>query len=65
VTTVDEALAALRERWGSEWEVWVVPLSVGGERWCARRYGAPLLDVLHAYTPGHLAEYIAEAEAGS
>ena len=42
MTTVDEALAALRERWGSEWEVWVVPLSVGGERWCARRHGDPL-----------------------
>ena len=67
MTTVDEALAALRKHWGSEWEVWVVPLALGGERWCARRYGDPLLNVLHADIPEHLAEYITEAgsEAGS
>jgi hypothetical protein len=60
VTTVDEALAALREHW-------VVPLALGGERWCARRHGDPLLNVLHADIPEHLAEYITEAgsEAGS
>jgi hypothetical protein len=63
VTTVDEALAALREHWCGQWEVWVVPLALGGERWCARRHGDPLPDVLHADIPEHLAEYIAEAEA--
>ena len=67
MTTVAEALAALREHRGSEWEVWVVPLALGGERWCARRHGDPLLNVLHADIPEHLAEYITEAgsEAGS
>jgi len=30
VTTVNEALAALREHWGGLWEVWVVPLALGG-----------------------------------
>ena len=63
MTTADEALAALREQWGARWEIWVVPLALGGERWCARRHGAPLRDVIHAHTPGHLAEYITEAEA--
>ncbi len=63
MTTADEALAALREQWGSRWEIWVVPLALGGERWCARRHGDPLRDVIHADTPGHLAEYITEAEA--
>ncbi len=38
-------------------------IALGGERWCARRHGDPLRDVIHADTPGHLAEYITEAEA--
>jgi hypothetical protein len=63
VTTLEEALAALREQWGERWEVWVVRLALGGERWCARRHGGELRNVLHADTPGHLAEYITEAEA--
>jgi hypothetical protein len=62
VTTRAEALTALRAQWDAEYEIWFVPLSTGGERWCARRHGAPLLDVTHADSPEHLAEYLADAE---
>jgi hypothetical protein len=63
VTTADEALAVLREQWGERWNIWVVPLALGGERWCARRHGDELRNVLHADRPEHLAEYMCEAEA--
>ena len=63
MTTVQEALDALREEWGQAWEIWCVPLALGGERWCARRHGDDLPNVLRADRPEHLAEYITEAEA--
>jgi hypothetical protein len=46
------------------WEIWYVPLALGGIRWCARHRGEPdLTHVLHAYRPDHLAEYIEDAQA--
>jgi hypothetical protein len=61
----DKALASLREQWGERWEVWYVPHAMDGSvTWCARRHGDQLLNVIHAYRPEHLAEYMAEAEAG-
>lgn len=66
MTTRDQALAALREQWGERWEIWVVPLALGGNTWCARRRDDPdLRHVLNAHEPNHLAEYITEAEEGS
>jgi hypothetical protein len=61
VTTSDELLAALRERWSARWEIWYVPLALGGLTWCARRHDNHRR-LLHAYTPGELEEYLAEAE---
>jgi hypothetical protein len=61
MTTVDDALAALKTRYGARWEVWIVPLMAGDEVWCARRHDNHRM-VLNAYEPRHLAEYIAEAE---
>jgi hypothetical protein len=62
MTAVDEELTALREHWGATWEIWIVPLTAGGETWCARRHDNHR-KVLNAYAPEHLAEYLAEAEA--
>jgi hypothetical protein len=46
------------------WEVWCVPLYVGGEVWCARPQGCDDPDqVLNADSPEHLDEAIAEKEA--
>ncbi len=57
--TRGEALEALRAGW-PEWEIWIVPFSVGGERWCARRHDNHK-HLLHGYTPAELAEYLADA----
>ena len=62
MTTRADVLTALRAQWGTEYEIWFVPLSTGGERWCARRHGAPLLDVMHADSPEELVECL-EAQA--
>ena len=45
------------------WEIWYVPLALGGMTWCARRYGDLLRNVIHADTAAHLAEYVQEAQA--
>jgi hypothetical protein len=48
----------------TDWEIWYVPLTFGGIRWCARRRGeTDLTRVLHAWRPDHLAEYIEDAQA--
>ncbi len=60
--TTEEALAALRARWGQRWQIWYVPLAVGGATWCARRHGELVRNVIHADTPDHLSEYLTEAE---
>ena len=60
--TLGEALARLRSQWGQRWQIWYVPLAVGGETWCARRHGDAARHVIHADTPDHLAEYLTEAE---
>jgi hypothetical protein len=62
----DKALAALREQWGEHWEVWYVPHAMDGSvTWYARRHGDQLLNVIHADTAEHLAEYMTDAEADS
>jgi hypothetical protein len=61
MTTADDALTALKARYCTRWEIWVVPLAAGDEAWCARRHDNHR-KLLNAYAPGHLAEYIAEAE---
>jgi hypothetical protein len=61
VTTTDEALAALRQRWGTRWEIWYVPLALGGNTWCARRHDNHRR-LLHGHTPDELEEYLADAE---
>ncbi len=61
----EDALARLQADWPL-WEVWVVPRAVGGPVWCARRHedrDAVPARVLNTDSPGHLAEYIAEAES--
>jgi hypothetical protein len=54
--TMDEALAALRAQWGERWQIWYVPLAVGGATWCARRHEDTVRDVIHADTPDHLSD---------
>ncbi len=51
MTATNEALAALKERWGARWQIWFVPLALGGMTWCARRHGDELVNVLHADRP--------------
>ncbi len=60
--TTDETLAALKARYGERWQLWYVPLALGGNTWCARRHGAPIGDVLNAHAAMELEEYITEAE---
>ena len=64
--TVDEHLAALRAEF-PKWEIWVVYNAVGPPTWCANPWAKKddRRNVLHADKPGHLAEYISEAETGS
>lgn len=46
------------------WQVWYVPLALGGMAWCARRPGeTDLRRTLRAYQPDHLIEYIENAIA--
>lgn len=44
------------------WQVWMVPRVYGGPVWCARPHGVSIAQ-LHADTPEHLGEYIAERES--
>ena len=61
MTKDDEALAALRERWGARWEIWYVPLALSGNTWCARRHDNHRR-LLHGHTGKELEEYLTEAE---
>ena len=63
--TLDQDLAALKERFGARWGIWYVPLALGGQTWCANPWSKQddRRNVLHADRPEHLSEYIAEAEA--
>jgi hypothetical protein len=56
----DQALTALRADWPA-WEIWYVPLAVGGMTWCARRHD-PHRRILNAHSPAELQEHL-EAEA--
>jgi hypothetical protein len=65
--TPEEQLRALKHDHGIRWEIWYVPLA--GERppasWHALEWSnADRTQVLHAYEPAHLAEYIADWENG-
>lgn len=61
MTTTDQALATLRQRWGTRWEIWYVPLAIGGTTWCARRHDDHRR-LLHGHTPDELEEYLADAD---
>ncbi len=62
MATVDGQLDALKARYGASWQIWVVPLAVGGNTWCARLH-TNHRRLLHGHTAGELEEYLAEAEA--
>lgn len=62
MATVDEQLDALKARHGARWQIWVVPLALGGNTWCAKRHGASARSVLHGHTAVELEEYLTEAE---
>jgi hypothetical protein len=63
VSTTEEALAALNQKFVATWQIWFVPHFLdGGVTWCARRWDGDYRHNLHAYEPGHLADYIAEAD---
>jgi len=45
------------------WNIWTVRCWWRGSlalRWCARQHGADLGDVIYAWEPGHLQEYISD-----
>jgi hypothetical protein len=46
------------------WMVWYVPLSAGGQKWCARPKDGGIADTIYACNSTELAEYIQEIEAG-
>lgn len=58
----DGALAALRERWGSRWEVWYVSTYIKPDRWSARPWRAPIATIQERY-PADLDAAIAAADA--
>jgi hypothetical protein len=61
MTDADLALADLRASF-PHWQIWVVPLAVGGQTWCARPLG-DTRPVLNADSAEHLAEYLRERES--
>ena len=58
----DQALAALRSDW-PRWEIWYVPLAVGGMTWCARRHDNHR-QILNAHSPAELQEYLEAEDMG-
>ncbi len=58
----DQQLAILRPNY-PHWDLWYVPLFVGGVTWCAKPKGAPIATI-NADSPEHLIEAIREQEAG-
>ena len=58
---MDEALADLQRRFPG-WEIWYVPLAIGGATWCARPQGETK-PVLNAHRAEYLAEYLSQIEA--
>jgi hypothetical protein len=58
---MDKALATLRAQWGQRWQIWYVPLAVGGATWCTRRHADHVRNVIHVDTPEHLSEYLADS----
>lgn len=64
--TADQELAALKTDHG-RWQIWYVPVGVGKPAftWHTREWdNADLTQTLHADSPDHLREYIAEWEKG-
>jgi hypothetical protein len=54
-------LEELQEMW-LDWQIWVVPVYLGADRWCARRHDDHRT-VINADSPQELAGYLAEASA--
>jgi hypothetical protein len=61
--TANEIIKRLEADW-PRWQIWVVPVYIGPDTWCARRWdgGKP---VLNADSPDELVEYLEEAAAPS
>ena len=56
----DDILAALRDRWGSEWRIWLVRCYPGPDIWCAHRWGQEK-KVINTTSPGELERLLAAA----
>ena len=54
----DTQLAILKPRY-PDWDIWIVPLYVGGTAWCAKPRGAPVATI-NSYSPEDLIHAIAE-----
>ena len=57
----DQTVADLERDW-PRWQSWVVHRVIGGPLWCARRWDDEKR-LLHADTPGQLAEYLEDEAA--
>jgi hypothetical protein len=56
----DDIFAALRDRWGGHWRVWLVYCYPGPDIWCAYRRGEEK-NVINATSPGELERLLAAA----
>ncbi len=58
MSAIEDQAAALRDKHGDRWQIWYVPLALGGYTWCARIHGEDIRNVLHADTAEHLDQHI-------
>lgn len=58
MSAVEDQADALRAKHGDRWQIWYVPLALGGYTWCARIHGDAIRNVVHADTAEHLDEHI-------
>jgi hypothetical protein len=57
----EQAKAVLNERWAGKFEIWYVPLAVGGSSWSARRIGDSIACVIR-YAPRDLHERLTDLD---
>jgi len=60
----DSTCTLLRQQYAGRWDIWYVPLYVGGATWCAKPAGAPVATI-NTDSPERLIEAMREAEAAS
>lgn len=58
MSVIEDQAAALCEKHSERWQIWYVPLALGGYTWCARIHGDDLRNFIHADTAQHLDEHI-------